>query len=72
MIDQSQIAEQWWKMHSRKVYMRMFKLNMRIMNVAQCLAAGGDPMTDPSVKDDYFYLVSEYGEAKYGEQHKAF
>ena len=62
MPNQDAYIEQWWKQqYSKKAYIRMIKVNMRVYNVAQCLAAGGNPATDPSVKDDYFYLVDEYG-----------
>lgn len=45
-----------------RAYVKMMSFQSRIQNVARCLAAGGVPSEDPDVKDDYFYLVSEYGE----------
>ena len=40
----------------------MMAFRSRIQNIARCIATGGCPAEDPDVKDDYYYLVSEYGE----------
>ena len=45
-----------------RAYARMMNFRSRIQTIAACIAAGGSPSTDPDVKDNYYYLVSEYGE----------
>ena len=45
-----------------RAYVKMMSFQSRVQNIARCIAAGGCPSEDPDVKDDYFYLVSEYGE----------
>jgi len=42
---------------------------VRIRQIAYYIYAGGSA-TDPDVKDDYFYLVSEFGEDVFNEELK--
>lgn len=47
--------------NAMRAYVKMMSFQSRIQNVASCIAGGGIPSEDPDVKDDYYYLVSEYG-----------
>jgi hypothetical protein len=46
---------------------RYARMTARIRNIAKFIAVGGDPSTDPDIKDEYYYLVNEFGEEIFTE-----
>jgi len=36
--------------------------------IAKIIVAGGDPGSDPAVKEDFWYLVGEYGEGVFNDE----
>lgn len=52
-----------------RAYIKLMRCYARIRQIAYYIYAGGSA-TDPDVKDDYFYLVSEFGEDVFNEELK--
>ena len=46
---------------AKYAYARLMSARMNMSNIAKLIAAGGDPDDSPW-KDDYHYLIDEYGE----------
>lgn len=55
----------------KRAMYRYASITARIRNIAKFIAAGGNPLTDPNVKDEYQYLIGEFGEGIFESEVKA-
>lgn len=69
MLNQNEYIYQQWKQNAvKRAFANMCNTYVRIQTIARYIAAGGDPTTNPDIKDDYFYLVGEYGEGIFQDE----